>query len=392
MILQKVNKKDCEVSMDLAIQRQSRHLRCFFSTWHREGGAMILARSFVSFMSSQTPPFRVLIIRLTALGDVVQAHEALRSVLPLLPNCHWTWAVAGPYTALIEGEVGVDELIDVPKRWTLTSWLDFRKQQQGVSFDLIIDAQCLLKSWLVRAVFSAPETISWGSNQSRDWLAPKLYGHRLNDAPVSSRDAFLALVAKGLSLIDVSIGQPLISKKTLSPLGKDFRVVCAIGAGWPTKQLSMANWVRLLDAIREDCPDQELFFLTGTDAERKELEGIWPECEKRGARLLPNMNLKELKGFLGPNDLFIGMDSGPTHLASSRGSHTLTFFGASLPEAYDPSGAGAHAPRGICHLGEVFERRCDQLRHCQRCSAIDSIDVVAAWRTYWASLSFEVVS
>ena len=340
-------------------------------------------------MLSKTTAPRILIIRLTALGDVVQAHEALRSILPTLPSCHWTWAVAAPYTSLIEGEVGVDELISVPRRWSLKSWLAFRRAQRGVTFDLIIDAQCLLKSWLVRAAFSAPKSISWGSGQSRDWLAPKLYGHQLNVAPVSSRDAFLALVSKGLELIAFPSEQTLSFRKKTLPLGQNFRVVCAIGAGWPTKQLSMEAWVRLLSVIREDCPNSEVLFLTGADAEREELRQVWPQCEELGARLLPNMNLKELKAFLRPNDLFIGMDSGPTHLASARGCLTLTFFGASLPEAYDPAGAGHHAPRGICHLGETFERRCDRLRECQRCSAIDSIDVVSAWRNFWTSIQRE---
>jgi ADP-heptose:LPS heptosyltransferase len=169
-------------------------------------------------------------------------------------------------------------------------------------------------------------------------------------------------------------------------LRQDFRIICAVGAGWPTKQLSMDAWEPLLAAVRKDCPSRELCFLTGTDSEKEELEEAWPRLEKMDICLLPNLNLKDLKEFLRPGDLFIGMDSGPTHLASSRGCLTLTFFGASLPEAYDRGGAGAHAPRGVCHLRETFERRCDRLRDCQRCSAIDSIDVVTAWRNFWTSI------
>lgn len=333
-------------------------------------------------MDPSTPP-RILIVRLSALGDIVQAQEALELIHPHLPPIHWTWAVSEPYTCLIEGKLGVDSIIPVPRKWSWSRWKTFKKEQGHHRFDLVIDAQCLLKSFLVRLAIKKCPSLTWGPQQSRDWLSPRLAQHRLDRAPTSARQATIELLLRGLEILKLPLPQDLPRNFSQRILRSDFRIVCSIGAGWPTKQISPEAWEKLLQAIRRDCPDREIVFIPGVGREKEELENMWPKLEAFSVVQNPSLGLAELKSWFREGDLFIGMDSGPTHLAAAQGLITFSFFGPSMPEAYDRHGAGPQAPRGACHLKESFEKRCDQLRHCQSCSALTSIDVQASWQAFW---------
>lgn len=322
---------------------------------------------------------------------MVQAHQALKACQNLPNNVQWTWAVAEPYIDLIKDEELVHQLMAVPRKWSLKKWFKFKAEGRHHHFDLIIDAQCLLKSWLVTKALSHEKSLSWGPEMSRDLLTPKLYKHQLNHGAVSSRSAFLNLVTKGLSLLDglkwsehSSATAPLTWEHKNIKLKDDFKIYCALGAGWRTKQLNIQQWKLLIHAIRKDCPTQDITFLKGSELENTQLKELERDFDQLSIKTLPKLNLKDLKAILQPRDLFIGMDSGPTHLASSSGLLTLSFFGPSLPEAYDASDSGVHAVRGKCHLNETFHRRCDLLRKCQDCSAISSIDPEKSWKSFWA--------
>lgn len=329
-------------------------------------------------MSSPTgaeEPLRVLILRLSALGDVVHALESLRSWRGTLPNHHITLGVSEPLAVLAEGVEELDGVLVVPRRWSWKGWLAFRREHRHCNFDLVVDAQGLFKSWLCAKALRHRRYVTWGKPLSRDVLVPHLASEVVREAPVNSRHSTAHLVDRALG------GVGLVHRPDPFPCGPVKRVVCAIGAGWPTKVLQGDPWGRLLEAIAKDLPGVPIYFLEGKGEEAQQLQE-WSAHWPSGVERWPPMDLATLKGELGPGDLFVGMDSGPTHLARYCGARTFTFYGPSMPEAYDGMGAGSHAPRGVCHLGVTFSTRCDQLRKCQSCSALESIDVVSSWKTF----------
>jgi ADP-heptose:LPS heptosyltransferase len=375
---------------------------------------------------SPTKTYKVLIIRLTALGDVVQCLEALKPFQQAVgARVKWSWAVADVYQPLLEGEPNL-ELIPVPRRWSCSKWWRFRQTQKQRDFDLIIDAQTLLKSLLVSKVWPSVTTLSWGGAMSRDWLTPKLASLTLKKSDVSSRKAYAELFRMALHHLGLSVEVPALEHPSQLPTQHHLKVegskressqesasqqeasqrgaseqeslktefletgsrkcICAPGSAWPTKQLGASAWDVLLKQIRQDEPNMPIWMLAGSESERMWIQEQLPKWSAFGVTLLDPMSLRELKNFFDADDLFIGMDSGPTHLAASRGLRTLSFYGASLPEAYAPIGPRHHSTRGDCHLGACFERRCDQLRVCETCSAITSIDVLSAWKKFRADV------
>ena len=339
----------------------------------------------------------VLIIRLTALGDVVQACDAFRLVRQEFPQVQWHWAVADIYQPLIHDETGLASILSVPRRWTLKKWWAFKKENQHRHFDLIIDTQTLLKSWLVSAALSKNKLVSWGPRQSRDWLAPRMANHVVDEAPTNSRLATLHLYREALKSIQLQSAFPAVLRDGVDfwprpKLSAHPQIICSVGAGWPTKQLSLAAWSILIEEMRKDYPQASILFLNGSTDEENFLKEALPLWHKWNVSPCAKMTLGHLKKWFREGDLFVGMDSGPSHLAASCGLNTLIFYGPSLPSVYDRSDEGDHAPRGVCHLKAHFEKRCDLLRKCKTCSAITSINIHEAWNSFKKSLAKDSVT
>lgn len=326
---------------------------------------------------------RVLIVRTSALGDVVQGIDAFLSLKAMKTPIHWGWVVSEPFLPLVEGIDGIDEVLVIPRKWSLSAWWKFKKQHAGQSWDLIIDLQGLLKSYLVTLALKHGEMVTWGPKHCRDRLVPYLATRVYDESWVSSRDSYRKLIqfALGKNLVE-------IEHEHIKPSGPSFveHMVCSPCSIWPTKRLNHAAWKKLLSAIRSTHPEAKLSMIAGSDEERQWIKEGIDQWGDPLVNLAPSMNLTELKDFFKSSQIYIGMDSGPSHMASSQGLPTLIFYGPSLPETYDQFGAGPHAPRGDCHLKESFEQRCGKLRVCQTCSAIESIDEAKAWHLFWEDL------
>ena len=322
---------------------------------------------------------RVLIVKTSALGDVVQGIDAFKSLKPMRAPIHWGWVVAEPYLPLVEGTEGIDEILTIPRKWSFKSWLAFRKQHRKPKWDIIIDLQGLLKSYIVSLAIKHDEVVSWGPKQSRDRLVPYLATRVYDESFVSSREKYRKLIQYALqnNLVEVEVDH---EKPKLSEDVK--HIICSPGSVWPTKRLDHKAWGLLIKEMRKSFPNTKISMIAGKDRERdwvNEGLAIW---EDEGIELAGSMNLKELKAWFQNSDLYVGMDSGPSHIASSIGLPTFIFYGPSLPAAYDQFGEGPHAPRGVCHLNEDFEQRCSKLRICESCSAITSIDISKAWSQF----------
>lgn len=320
---------------------------------------------------------KILIIRLSALGDVVQTLDALKQLEIDKKKYFIAWAVSEAYADLVDGENEIDEVIKVPKHWSVRNWWKFKQRMKRYDFDILIDHQSLLKSYLVALSIRHREYITFGKKTSRDLLVPRLAKRTIDGPFLSSRASYLKLlqeVMKPIKKKEKSRHQ--VFKKNIK------KILCAPGSGWPTKQLSHEQWDVLLRCIRDAFPKAEISFIAGNDIESDWLEQIWKSWGKYHLNRCPKMSLKELKDQMSDIDLWIGMDSGPSHLASQLNVPTFIFYGPSLPSYYDKNGEGDHAARGDCHLQETFSDRCKKLRVCSSCSAIQSIDVKEVWEKF----------
>src|SRR5207244_11457542 len=117
---------------------------------------------------------KVLVVRLSALGDVV---HTIPAVVALRERHEVAWAVETPYRELVEIVAGVRAIPVALKRWSLSNIRDARRAVRG--FDAAIDFQGLVKSALLARASGAKERIGFASEFVRERPAAWLMTRRV---------------------------------------------------------------------------------------------------------------------------------------------------------------------------------------------------------------------
>src|SRR5208283_3098352 len=118
---------------------------------------------------------RILLVRLSAIGDVIHAMPVASALRERFPSAFLAWAVEERAGELIEGHPAIDERIVLPRGWLRSPagvWR-LRKQLKDLAFDTAIDAQGLTKSAAVAWLSGAKRRIGMGGRWGREisrWL------------------------------------------------------------------------------------------------------------------------------------------------------------------------------------------------------------------------------
>jgi heptosyltransferase III len=120
-----------------------------------------------------------------------------------------------------------------------------------------------------------------------------------------------------------------------------------LGSGSPIKNWPIDCWIALterLDGLFDD------FLLVGGEADNDLVREFYSRCRLRSLRSLLNANLSELSRALYECRLFVGHDTGVTHLAAAVGTPTVALFGATDPAVWAPLGEHVRVVRSADRL------------------------------------------
>src|SRR5512135_3432 len=123
---------------------------------------------------------RILILRLSAVGDVVRTLPAVRALRKLLPSSRITWLVEEPSKGFLESQPEVNEVLLFPRRrwsdgirspWTVartfSEMLQFVRRLRKQRFDLVLDFHGIIKSGLISLLSGAPVRIGYDRRSSK---------------------------------------------------------------------------------------------------------------------------------------------------------------------------------------------------------------------------------
>ena len=300
---------------------------------------------------------KILIVRLSAIGDVVHVLPSLHALRRAFPGARIDWLVEELSSPLLEGHPEIDHLYVFQKKWRrrfLSHFFPdirpFFKTIRHVGYDWAVDFQGLTKSGLAARFSGARKVAGFGDKDGRE--LNKLFTS-VKIRPGSS----LHIVERNLALLQaLGVHQPEIrfpfpdfqtEKKNLQTMfrellsGKPIPDYAAVnpGAGWPTKRLPLPTLAELCANLYKD-KNLEIVITWGPGEEKlaRKLQKIIEE--KHGtARIAPPTNLRQLAALISGAGLFIGGDTGPTHIAAAMGVPTLSFFGASDARRNRPYGS-----------------------------------------------------
>ncbi len=323
---------------------------------------------------------RVLVVRLSAIGDVANTMPAVAGIRDALPSAHIAWVVEDRARDLVECDRDVDEVIEFPRRrWDRLVASPFRLPElvgevhgalsrlRVAGFDVALDFQGNLKGGIVTGLSGAPRRVGLDRPYTRefDWLFTNEHVSLDGPTPRFERAARLAravcptltmrrptlestpenaeVVRQELARLDIS-GQPVV---VLHPGSSEFGAF----KRWPA-----SRYATLAKMLRDGCGARIL--VTWGSGERALAEEVIASSEQ-AAELAPAMpSFGMLIELLRRCDLFIAGDTGPLHIAAIAGTPVVAIFGPKDPLVYRPYGDEHAIVREDVSCSPCQKRRC----------------------------------
>lgn len=279
---------------------------------------------------------RIAIIRLSALGDIINSALILQFIKKAYPDAQIEWICEEAFAPIIQNHPDLDAVHTVAiKRAKKTKSLSLLFQTIPTlrslgEYDKIIDLQGLLKSALVSRVIGK-NIYGFAKDSIREGIASKFYQHHTH-IPYEENSIWRTLVLVSEAL-DIPITKEMVEAKlpalsyedkdniTQDLLSKDQKnIAFVIGASWASKTYPKENFISLANRL-----DANIILIWGSENEKQEASHI--AIESFQTKIAPKLTLSQLVALIDSVDLVIGNDTGPTHIAWAMNKASITLFG-----------------------------------------------------------------
>ena len=304
---------------------------------------------------------KILLIKPSALGDIVQALPVLTGLKRHWPNAEIDWIVNDSLREILEGHPCLRRVILYPRqRWDglhrlpeIQRWAHSLRQEH---YDLTIDLQGLLRSGLM--TWAARSARRIGLQSAREG-ARSFYNELVADHALSASERYLACL-EHLGITPQPLDFQLRARAPLPAelAGQDY-IALHPYSRWRTKLWPYRYYQELIEAM----PDQR-FVMVGN--------GPWFPLrqQERVTDLRGGLSIASLVSVLGRARSVFSTDSGPAHIAAALGRPTLVLFGATDWRRTKPAGQ-----RVLIHTAGLFCSPCLK-RKCWRDLQVECMSIL----------------
>jgi|APSaa5957512576_1039674.scaffolds.fasta_scaffold33672_2 heptosyltransferase-1 len=277
---------------------------------------------------------RVLLIKISSLGDVLHALPALTDAANAIPGIQFDWVVEAPFAEVPAWHPAVDRVIPVSiRRWRRSplkallsgEWSSFKAALKAREYDLVLDAQGLIKSGLITRMARGPKS-GLDRNSAREPFASRFYDHPLavqkgEHAIVRLRKLFALALGYAMPDTEADSGIRVVGQQSSKPT-----ILFVHGTTWITKHWPDSYWTAL--AVLVNSAGYRVMLPWGSEQEQQRAEQI---AEGRDAVILPKSSLTELVGQFQQVEGMICVDSGLAHLGAALKIPSVTIYGSTNP-------------------------------------------------------------
>jgi heptosyltransferase-1 len=326
---------------------------------------------------------KVLIVKASALGDVVHALPVLAWLKSADPRMEIDWLVEEGFAPLLEGHPLLRKVHRIATRswrrqgrltalregWRVTAQL--RREQ----YEVVLDLQGNSKSGLFTLLSGAPHRYGFDRQGVREW--PNLLATnrrvRLTAAEhhISERSLAIARAAFPGGRKRLLAGPLPVRPETMARVAAQLAgfgltgrrlAVLHYGTTWSTKLWPAANWQELVHELGK--VKGLAIAMTWGNEEEREVVGQIRAAGDAGVVIWPRGTLAELVALLAQADVVVGGDTGPVHIAAAVGTPTVSLFRV--------TDASRNGPRGDRHIrlqsplacSPCLRKACDRDREC----------------------------
>jgi lipopolysaccharide heptosyltransferase II len=288
---------------------------------------------------------KILILKPSSLGDVVQAMPVLRLLKLRWPDSRIHWWIDSALAPLLEGDPDLAGIVRFERRrWrNPVHWPEMGRSlrwMRAQDFDLVIDLQCLARSgafaWLAngRLLVGLDEPRE-GARGFYDIIVPR------RSYDTHAADWYL----DALRAIDVPVHREFnwlperpdvaAAVRRRSNAGSARWITLQPGARWSNKRWPVEHYAKLVRLLARAHPDVR-FAVLGSQADRELGLAVSQADPGRCLDLTGALSLPEMVEWIRLSKLMISNDTGPMHVAAALGVPLVALFGPTNPRRTGP--------------------------------------------------------
>jgi 3-deoxy-D-manno-octulosonic-acid transferase/heptosyltransferase-1 len=336
-------------------------------------------------------PKNILIVKLSAIGDVVHSLPLLEVLHDHFPEAQIDWLVEEEAGDILRDHPAIARLIiSRRKSWQKEFFKfkgligrfreirDFLRRLRERKYDLVIDLQGLLKSGIWVGLARAQRKIGFtgGREGSRFFLTEPPFSvdydqHALErylktadflgcnrkawkgEIPVSPEDQ------RAVQILVEEWKEKTPNLVAINPMAK-----------WSTKCWAPDRFAQLADRIRKELHGRVLF--TGSAADRPLIENIIAPLKEKPLNLAGRTNLKQLAYLYSQCRLLVSTDTGSMHIAAAMNCPIVALFGPTAPRRTGPYGKDHIILRDELACSPCFKKNCSH-RSCMQNISVDRV-------------------
>jgi len=301
-----------------------------------------------------------LIIKMSSMGDIIHTLPALTDAKKALGDIQFDWVVEPGFAEIPKWHTAVNQVICAPfRQWRKTPFetiksgggREFIHQLRSSSYDIVIDAQGLVKSALVCLMSKGPKC-GLDKESARESIASYAYQHKFFVAKNQHAvERVRQLFAKALSYVlpltspDYGINRSLFNSHAYG----EKSILFLHGTTWITKHWPERYWQKLGALVSQ--AGYQVLLPWGNEREKARAQEITTFSRQQGLVepiILPKLSLGALTALIASAKGVVAVDTGLGHIAAAMAVPTVSLYGPT-----DPGLTGAYGPNQL-HLRSNF--------------------------------------
>jgi heptosyltransferase I len=286
---------------------------------------------------------KILIVKLSSIGDIVHTLPTLAAIRKALPDAEISWAVEKNSAEILRGNRLINNLIEIDTRSLRGGkiieniLLDASKQVRELrkfKYDVALDFQGLLKSATIAKLSKAKRTYGFDKGNLREPTSRFLLTETIEipkQIHVIRKNLTLAEKALNIEVPTENFEFPIFTDEThqaeaakiINETGENFAILNPAG-GWVTKLWHAEKFGQLADKLWEE---NGLVSVVSTAPNEIDLAQKVLQNSKSGKVLLAQTSLKGFYELAKRAKIYVGGDTGPTHLAVAANAPVVGIFG-----------------------------------------------------------------
>jgi len=279
---------------------------------------------------------KICIVKLSAMGDIIHAMAALQFIKKKLPTCTIDWIVEEGFKGVLENNPHINNILPISlksikkKKYEIFNQIKILKEYSKNNYDLVIDAQGLLKSAIVSKIVGGKvvgsKIVGYSKDSIREGIASYFYDEKVKIGYARNtidRNVKVLCEPCGVKVNEDKIlaKKPfLYFEKTAEEKLEEKYNLFVIGSTWESRNYPKEKFVQIAEELKT-----MTYIVWGSEEEHE--KAIWMEQQSEYLKVLPRDSLNRLKEVIASCNILIGNDTGPTHMAWGLNVPSITIFG-----------------------------------------------------------------